>query len=318
MKHGCLDAAGIFEPHLRQAYADCRRLHARHGRTYYLATLLLPPGARPYVHALYGFARYVDDLVDLPAPGLTPERRAARLATFGQAFLAAARDGSDPGHPISRAAAHTVRRWGIPLDYLEAFLASMRMDLSVTGYATYEELMGYVHGSAAVIGLELLPILGTCGPGAEPYARDLGVAFQLVNFIRDVGEDLRRGRVYLPAADLAAFEVEVADLAGGVVDGRIRRLLAFEIARTRELLRSGAAGVRLLHPQSRDCVRAALTLYAEILDAVEAADYQVLDRRVRVHPARRVQVALPAAVAARRARRRVGGSGAGGEPGWPR
>src|SRR4028119_4929 len=129
----------------------------------------------------------------------------------------------------------------------------MRMDLTVTEYATYGDLMVYVHGSAAVIGLQMVPVLEPLVPRevAEPYAADLGIAFQLTNFIRDVGEDLRRGRVYLPGEDLRAFGVTREHLEHGVVDGPVRRLLAFEVSRTREVYRSAAAGVRLPHPPSR-------------------------------------------------------------------
>src|SRR4028119_492294 len=137
----------------------------------------------------------------------------------------------------------------------------MRMDLTVTEYATYGDLMVYVHGSAAVIGLEMVPVLEPLVPRevADPYASDLGIAFQLSNFIRDVGEDLQRGRVYLPMEELATFGVTREHLEHGVVDGPVRRLLAFEVARTRELYRSAAMGVRLLHPTSRPCGEAALT-----------------------------------------------------------
>jgi phytoene synthase len=187
----------------------------------------------------------------------------------------------------------------------------MRMDLTVTGYPTYEDLMGYVWGSAAVIGLQMVPVLEPTVPRkvAEPYAVDLGVAFQLSNFIRDVGEDLRRGRVYLPDEDLALFGVDRERLARGVVDGPIRRLLAFEIARTRELYRAAEPGVRLLHPTSRDCLRTAVRLYGGILDEVERADYQVLDRRVAVGAPRRVRVAVPGLARAYAARRSLPGLG---------
>jgi phytoene synthase len=165
--------------------------------------------------------------------------------------------------------------------------------------------MRYMWGSAAAIGLQMLPILEPVGDAAvaEPYAVDLGVAFQLSNFIRDVGEDLRRGRVYLPMSDLAHFGVDRDRLARGVVDGPIRRLLAYEIARTRELYRSAEPGIRLLHPTSRDCIRTALRLYRGILDEVERADYRVLDRRVSVGPARRLAVLLPGLARAWSARR---------------
>jgi phytoene synthase len=181
----------------------------------------------------------------------------------------------------------------------------MRMDLTVTSYETYDDLMTYVYGSAAVIGLEMVPVLEPLVPRevADPYACDLGIAFQLSNFVRDVGEDLRRGRVYLPMEDLRAFGVTREHLQHGVVDGPVRRLLAFEVARTRELYRSAAAGVRLLHPTSRPCIQTALALYGGILDEVERADYDVLRRRVGVGRGRRAAVALPGlarAVAARR------------------
>jgi phytoene synthase len=299
-----LDAAGITDPALRASYEACRRLNAAHGRTYYLATLLLPPAKRPYVHALYGFARYADEIVDDLSSLLSGGQKADRLTDWGARFLQDAAAGRSE-HPVGRAMVDTLRRWDVPLPHVEAFLASMRMDLTVTDYATYDDLMVYVHGSAAVIGLQMLPLLEPLVPYevADPYARDLGVAFQLTNFVRDVGEDLHRGRVYLPTEDLDAFGVTRAQLADGVVDGRVRRLLAFEIARTRELYRSAAHGVRLLHPTSRPCVQTALRLYGGILDAVEAADYRVLDRRVSVGAARRARVALPGLARAWVARR---------------
>jgi 15-cis-phytoene synthase len=301
-----LDAAGISSPELRASYEACRRLNAAHGKTYYLATLLLPAWKRPYVHALYGFARYADEIVDDLGSTLTAEQKADWLVGWGEQFLADVAAGRSD-HPVSRAVVDTVRRWDIPMAHVEAFLASMRMDLTVTEYATYEDLLGYVHGSAAVIGLEMVPVLEPLVPRevAEPYACDLGIAFQLSNFIRDVGEDLRRGRVYLPQEDLAAFGVTRQHLEHGVVDGPVRRLLAFEVARTREIYRSAALGVRLLHPTSRPCVETALRLYGGILDEVEAADYEVLGRRVSVGPARRAAVALPGLARAWAARRRA-------------
>jgi 15-cis-phytoene synthase len=303
-----LDAAGIVEPRLRASYEHCRRLNAVHGRTYYLATLLLPPGKRPYVHALYGFARHADEIVDDLDPALGATERAARLEEWGARFLTDLRAGVS-ADPVGGAVLHTARRWGIPPGRFEEFLAAMRMDLAVSEYRDYDDLMRYVWGSAAVIGLQMLPILEPVVDAAvaEPYAVDLGVAFQLSNFIRDVGEDLRRGRVYLPMADMAHFGVDRERLARGVVDDAIRRLLAYEIARTRELYRSAEPGIRLLHPTSRDCIRTALRLYRGILDEVERADSRVLDRRVSVGPARRLAVAVPALVRATVARRRQAG-----------
>ncbi|MEX2291933.1 MAG: phytoene/squalene synthase family protein [Mycobacteriales bacterium] len=303
-----LDAAGIRDPQLRASYEACRRLNAGHGKTYYLATLLLPAWKRPYVHALYGFARYADEIVDDLGSTLSDAEKADWLIGWGEQF---ARDVASGGseHPVCRAVVDTVRRWELPMEYFEAFLASMRMDLTVTSYARYEDLMTYVHGSAAVIGLQMVPILEPLVPRevADPYARDLGIAFQLSNFLRDVGEDLRRGRIYLPAEDLEVFGVTREHLEHGVVDGPVRRLLAFEVARTREIYRSAAHGTRLLHPTSRPCIQTALRLYGGILDEVEAADYAVLGQRVGVGAAQRARVAAPGLTRAWAARRRTTG-----------
>ena len=302
-----LDAAGITDPTLRASYEACRRLHADHGKTYYLATLLLPPAKRPHVNALYGFARYADEFVDsFSAPD--PDE----LLRWGSAFLVDLERGHSEDE-IGRALIHTARTFGIPHGHFRDFLASMRMDITVTGYPTYADLEHYMYGSAAVIGLEMVPILGPLTDEAYPRARALGEAFQLSNFIRDVGEDLRRGRVYLPQEDLDRFGVTRADLAHGVVTPPIRALLRFEIDRTRRLYAAAQPGVAMLDPTSRDCVQTAITLYGGILAEVERVDYQVLTGRVRVPTTQRARVALPALIRARRtrARRRVSASQTG-------
>jgi phytoene synthase len=294
-----LRAAGITDPRLQDAYEQCRRLNAAHGRTYYLATLLLPPAKRPYVHALYGFARYADELVDdLRSPD------PARLASWGATFLAEldTADVLDVQDPMHRATVHTARTWGIPRGTFEAFLASMATDATVTGYPTYADLEQYMYGSAAVIGLQMVPILEPLDDRAAGHARVLGEAFQMSNFIRDVAEDLQRGRIYLPQEDLDKFDVTRADLRPGRTPSNVRELLQFEIARTRDLYAAAEPGISMLHPSSRDCIRTAFVLYGGILDAVEAADLQVLDRRVAVPLRRRLAVAGPALLRARRAR----------------
>lgn len=284
-----LDAAGITDPALRAGYRLCRRINARHGRTYFLATLLLPPAKRPYVHALYGLARHVDDIVD-------EHGDPARLAAWSEEFLAEL-DWGATSDPIGRAVLDTVARWHIPHNYFAEFVAAMRMDGTVTGYASYDDLAHYMWGSAAVIGLEMLPILGRADPSTpwdalEPHAIDLGYAFQLTNFIRDVAEDLRRGRVYLPQDSLDQFGVDRDRLARGRVDEPIRNLLAWEIERARGLYRAARPGIELVHPTSRDCLRTAATLYEAILDEVERADYDVFTRRLSVGPGRRALTGL--------------------------
>jgi phytoene synthase len=296
-----LDAAGIDGAALRASYLACRRLNAHHGKTYFLATMLLPATKRPYVHALYGFARHADDLVDEhPGPG-----RAEHFARWSEQFLTDL-DWGATSDPVCRAVLDTARRWSIPHSYFADFLDSMRMDLSVTSYESYDELLSYVWGSAAVIGLQMLPILGRADDSVpwetlEQHAADLGIAFQLTNFIRDIAEDLARGRVYLPQASLDQFGVDRDRLRRGVVDESIRNLLAFEIERARSHYRAAAPGIELVDPASRECLRTALGLYGEILDEIERHDYDVFSRRRSVSVRRRVSVGGAAFVRARRA-----------------
>jgi len=292
-----LDAAGITDPALRASYELCRKLNSRHGKTYYLATLLLPPAKRPYVHALYGLARYADEFVDSLAD---PHPEALR--PWGDRLLRdLARGTSDD--PVGRAAVDTLLRWQIPVEHVAAFLESMAMDLTVTGYDSFEDLRGYMYGSAAVIGLQMVPILEPLTPLAHDRARALGEAFQLTNFIRDVAEDIQRGRVYLPMADLRRFGVSRADLALGYPSGQVRELVRFEVERCREIYAYAAPGIGMLHPTSRDCVRTAFVLYGGILDEVERAGYDVFTERVSVPVPRRLAVALPGMVHAALARR---------------
>jgi phytoene synthase len=306
-----LDAAGIDGPGLRAGYLACRRLNLVHGRTYFLATLLLPPHKRPYVHALYGFARHVDDIVDDTVDDTVDRggdaRRAERFDRWVEQFHSDLywESSSDP---INRAVIDTIRRWQIPQTYVADFLGSMRMDLTVTEYETFDDLAGYMWGSAAVIGLQMLPILGRADDSIawetlEPYAADLGMAFQLTNFIRDVAEDLRRGRIYLPQESLRRFGVDRERLSRGITDEPIRNLIAWEIERARGLYRSAAPGIELVHPTSVPCLRTAATLYAGILDEIEARDYDVLSRRVIVPRRRRATVGVTGLVQALATRR---------------
>ncbi|MEU5162491.1 phytoene/squalene synthase family protein [Streptomyces sp. NPDC020875] len=316
-----LDAGGVTEPSLRAAYAECRRLNALHGRSYFLATRLLPVERRSAVHALYGFARRADDIVDVladdaagsggPAPAPGDRDRLLRRLEGDLAHALRTGEGHDP---VVRAVADTAGRYGIEHTLFADFLASMRSDLRVTDYPAYADLRSYMHGSAAVIGLQMLPVLGTVGARAEaaPYAADLGVAFQLTNFLRDVGEDLDRGRVYLPADLLAAHGVDRPLLEWsrrtGRADPRIRSALVAAEALTRGVYRAAEPGIALLDPRTRPCIRAAFTLYGGILDAIADQGYAVLHRRAVVSRGRRAATAAAGVgrVVAARLRARTG------------
>jgi 15-cis-phytoene synthase len=275
---------------LDASYEFCREVHRAHGRTYYLATRLLPAWKRRHVHALYGFTRYTDDIVDRlgNAPAQT---RVAALQHWHRRF-AAALDGVPTSHPVLPAVVHTIAVFDLDRADFESFLRSMEMDLTVTEYPTYEDLLEYMEGSAAAIGTMMLPILGAADLRAvrEP-ARQLGFAFQLTNFIRDVGEDLDRGRIYLPGKDLAEFGVSPDDLRARRATRPIRALIAFEVDRARGHYAAAAAGIPLLNPTSQACIRAAYRAYGAILDEVVRADYDVFWRRATVPLPRKLALA---------------------------
>ncbi|MEI6253717.1 MAG: phytoene/squalene synthase family protein [Mycobacteriaceae bacterium] len=300
-----LHAAGIEDERLRASYRYCRQLNAQHGRTYFLATRLLTPSQRPAVHALYGFARYADDILDDLQSDAGVGERAARLELLASRFV----KGDTPSEPVLPAVLDTARTYRIPLSLFDEFLTSMRMDLTVTDYPDRPALNRYMRGSAEVIGLQMLPILGTVGPlrDAEPCAEALGRAFQLTNFLRDINEDLDRNRVYLPADELAAFGVDRELLIwchdNQRTEPRVRQALAAQHEITRGIYREAYKGIALLAPQSRPCVTAAFTLYSEILDRIEDIDYAVFSQRASVGMGRRLQVFTGGLVRAHRARR---------------
>lgn len=301
-----LDAAGIDDPGLRAAYRSCRKIAAQNGRTYFLATRLLAPDQRPAVHALYAFARLADDILDEFNPTLDAAARADRLQVLSDRFFAG---GEQRDEPVLTAVDHTITRYQIPAELFVDFLDSMRMDLTVTAYADRAALNRYMRGSAEVIGLQVLPVLGTVvgTDEAAPYAEALGRAFQLTNFLRDVDEDLLRDRIYLPADELAAHGVDRELMLWCHMhrrtDARVRDALAEQHKITREIYRFAAEGIPLLAPRSRPCVTTALTLYSEILDRIEDSDFAVFSHRATVGKARRMQVAGSALVQAWRIRR---------------
>lgn len=293
-----LDAAGVLDPSLRDAYRKCREINARDGKTFFLATRLLAPAQRPAVHALYGFARRADDILDEFDDTRGDEVRAEQLQQLStQLFNSLVENQPCGDDPTLTAVVHAARRYDIGWQTFDDFLASMRMDLTVTDYPDRVSLERYMYGSAEVIGLQMLPILGTVGPreDAAPAAAALGKAFQLTNFLRDVDEDLTRGRVYLPADELAAHGVDRDVLAwcqgNRRIDSRVRRALQEQHAITRRVYLQAQPGVAQLAPASRPCVETALTLYSEILDRIEEIDFEIFSQRARVGRGRRIAVA---------------------------
>jgi len=263
---------------LRTSYDRCRLLHRAHGTTYFWATRALPRPDQRHVHALYGLCRYADEIVDAPDRGGTAERAAALDALRDQLIR-----GIEIGHshhPVLAAVVATVQQLSIDPELLLRFFASMRMDLSVSTYQTHAELERYMDGSAAVIGELMLPVLRPPDHVAARHgARALGVAFQLTNFLRDVDEDLDRGRIYLPLDDLERFG---ADPRRRVADAPWRAFSRFQVERIRSIYRDADAGIELLPPRSASVIRAARVLYSRILDRIEAAGHDVFSTRARI------------------------------------
>jgi 15-cis-phytoene synthase len=280
---------------LAESYELCRRVQKAHSRTYYFSTLFFPPPVRPRVHALYAFMRYADEIVD--NPGVTSlDEQLDTLNAFERETMAAVA-GEPVGNPILRAYADTVRARGIEPPLITAFMESMKMDTRVFRYRTFEDLEVYTYGSAAVVGLMMCRVAGVADRRADTHAESLGVAMQLSNFLRDVGEDWRRGRIYLPLEDLKRFGYGEEDLAAGVVDGRFVALMRFQIERARRLYACADEGMRYIPRGRRWPVMVARELYAGILDRIEERDYDVYSGRAETSRPRKLLVA--ARVAAR-------------------
>ena len=297
---------------LAAGYRQCAEITRRNGTTYYWGTQLLPPERRRHVHAVYAVCRLADDIVDDPAAtgGRDPDEIRRRLDDFTARFWRALQSGSPD--PVLAAAANTVRTVGIDQECFDRFFGAMAMDLTTTRYGTWDDLLGYMEGSAAVIGEMMLPVLQPLSAAATEPARALGFAFQYTNFLRDVAEDLDRGRIYLPLAELERFGVDPAALGMRRVTPQWRAFMAHEIDRTRALYAQADRGIPFLPPRSARCVAAARVLYSRILDRIERADYDVFATRVRVPTWRKATTAarilvagppaLPAPAAARTAR----------------
>jgi phytoene synthase len=259
---------------LGAAFDRADEITRRNSQTFYAATGLLPADARRAIRALYGFCRTTDDLVD---------REGATLADVEAWRAAVARPAVEQRDPVLRAWGHVREHYGVNPRHEMELIDGVALDIRRQRYAVWPELERYCYLVASTVGLLSMPIIGLA-PGvtideAAPYAIKLGVALQLTNILRDVGEDASRGRVYLPAADLARFGLTAEDILNGVNDKRFVALMQFEIKRARDLYFRALPGIALLSPAARPAVGAAALLYRAILDEIEANDYQVYTQR---------------------------------------
>jgi phytoene synthase len=260
---------------LRKAYAYTKALTAHHSRSFYVASGLLPPAKRRAIRALYAFCCVTDDIVD----GHQGDQAAvqAALAAWRQRAFAEA-----PPHDDLVAVAWSQTRTQFPLRYAEQLVEGVARDVDQTRYETFADLATYCYGVASTVGLMSMHIIGFTSPRAVLYAVKLGLALQLTNILRDVGEDWQRGHVYLPQEELRFFDLTETDLRAGKVDQRWRAFMQFQIARTRQLYAEAWPGIALLHNDSRFAIAAAAGIYRAILTDIAAHDYDVFNRRAFV------------------------------------
>ncbi|TVS07170.1 MAG: phytoene synthase [Cyanobium sp. PLM2.Bin73] len=278
-------------PSLAEAYEGCRRETAEWAKTFYLGTLLMPPVKRRAIWAIYVWCRRTDELMDSPEAQQRPAAELARrLDAWEQRtralFQGEVRDGLDL---VMR---DTIERFSQPLQPYLDMIEGMRMDLTTTRYASFEQLRLYCYRVAGTVGLMTQEVMGvdpayTSAPWSDPpdtseAAVALGIANQLTNILRDVGEDRGRGRIYLPLDELERFGYSEEHLLAGVVNDNWRALMRFQLQRAREWFARSEAGVRWLSPDARWPVWTSLRLYRGILDVIEHHDYDVFTRRAFV------------------------------------
>jgi phytoene synthase len=258
---------------LAKAYELCGRVAAHHSKSFYMASGLLPEEKRSAVRALYAFCRTVDDIVDEGTQiGREVELDYWRHQVQGSVH-------PRPDDLVGQAWNDTRSRYHIPAHYALQLIDGVARDLQQTRYHSFDDLATYCYGVASTVGLMSMYIVGFKSGEAGPYAIKLGVALQMTNILRDVGEDFRSGRIYLPQDELQAYGLSETDLANGVVDERWREFMKFQLARTRQLYAEAAEGIKLLERDGQMAIGAASDFYQGILDAIEANDYDVFSKR---------------------------------------
>ena len=257
---------------LRKAYKKAEDVTASHSKSFYFASQLLPEEKRSAVRALYAFCRSVDDIVDEESA----KDRNFELDYWRNIVRGASASDDDL---VAAAWVDTLTRYHIPRHYAIQLIDGVARDLVQTRYQTFDELATYCYGVASTVGLMSMYIVGFQSNQAVPYAIKLGVALQMTNILRDVGEDYRNGRVYLPRDEMVFYGIRESDIAEGKVTRNWRQFMHFQIQRTRDLYEESWSGIKLLEPEGRLAIGAASILYRGILDEIEKNDYNVFSRR---------------------------------------
>ena len=259
---------------LVDAHAHCEKLTAVHSKSFHMASALFPQEKKQAVRALYAFCRVTDDIVDFPNGDVH-----ASLDNWHNSIFT---NNPPADNPVAVAWTQSRLKHQIPIRYAEQLVEGVMRDLTQTRYETFADLATYAYGVAATVGLMSMHIIGFESRAAIPYAIRLGLALQLTNILRDIGEDWQRGRNYLPQQELAAFGLSDEDIARGEVTDRWRSFMQFQIERNRRLYEESWPGIAMLDKNGRFAIAAAAGIYRAILDDIEAHDYDVFNRRAHV------------------------------------
>ncbi|MGD8404061.1 MAG: squalene/phytoene synthase family protein [Anaerolineales bacterium] len=260
---------------LHKAYAHAEKITREHSKSFYLASQLLPEEKRSAVRALYAFCRTVDDIVDEDAV----DERETHLDYWRNVVQSASSSDDDL---VAAAWTDTLARYHIPRHYARQLIDGVNRDITQTRYQTFDDLATYCYGVASTVGLMSMYIVGFESNEAVPYAIKLGVALQMTNILRDVGEDLRNGRVYLPRDELALYGIRESDMAAGRVTDAWRLFMKFQIERARQLYEEAWPGIKILAYEGQLAIGAAAVFYQGILDAIEANDYDNFNQRANL------------------------------------
>lgn len=278
---------------LEESYNYCQSLSRRTARNFHYSFLTLPADKRRDMCVLYAFMRLSDDLGDDTT--IPSAERAERLNRW-RVSLKQSLDDAGFNHDVFPALADVVRRYEIPHEYLFTVIDGVRMDLEPVGFETFDELSRYCYQVAGVVGLCCIHVWGFQDERAVPLAVDCGLAFQLTNILRDLGEDAAMGRVYLPREDLRRFDYTAEDLAQHCRDERFVELMRFEVERARSYYHRAEELFDYLEPAGRPILSAMLRIYGELLTKIERRRYDVFSRRVRIPAWRKLWIALNAVV----------------------
>jgi len=278
---------------LAEGLEECRKITKKYGTSFYFATQFFPRDVREGIYAIYAFARIPDEIVDDPNCDDHDEAINKLTAWCDEWRESMWMGRSDDA--VLNFISKTFRKYKIPMEDCEAFLKSMFMDEEKFAYENYAELEDYMYGSAGVIGLMVTRVVGYSGDDAFEYAKKLGYAFQLTNFLRDIREDYDElGRVYMPQDEMSKFGLTNSDIALKNRDERFVEFMKFQIERNRQVYKEALPGIKMLHWRGRLAVRVSYVLYKAILGEIERANYNVYAGRVRTNRQQKIYLSLKA------------------------